>query len=231
MRTTPDILVVCGLNREAALVAGPGIVTVAGGGDRKALEARLTALGDRPFAAVISFGLAGSLSPALAPGALVIPSTVRYGGTSFSTDRSIVERWLKILESRTPSPSMEDLAASEVPLLTAAAKREAARGGAVAVDMESHVAAAYAARRGIPFVVLRAISDPADRDLPPLAGKAMRPDGSVDVLGVVMGLARDPRQLPMLLRTGRDANAAFRTLSRVRGLLGPLLGLLGLDLR
>ena len=231
MRTTPDILVVCGLNREAGLVAEPGMVTVAGGGDRKALEARIAALCDRPFAAVISFGLAGSLSPALAPGALVIPSAVRYGETSFSTHSSVVAHWLETVEGRMQCPSTDDLEASDVPLLTAAAKHQAAQQGAVAVDMESHIAAADAARRGIPFAVLRAISDPADRDLPPLAGTAMRPDGSVDIMGVVAGLARDPRQLPALLRTGRDANAAFRTLRRVRGLLGPLFGLLGLDLR
>lgn len=226
-----DILVISGLNREAALVAEPGIVTIAGGGDRATLERHLAGLGERPFAAVISFGLAGSLVVELTPGELVLPTGVRDGDRTYPVDPTILDRWLSRLADPARPVSTGDLVGSDVPLLTAASKREAARGGAVAVDMESHAAAAYAARHGIPFAVLRAISDPADSDLPPLAGTAMRPDGSVDIMGVVAGLARDPRQLPALLRTGRDANAAFRTLRRVRGLLGPLFGLLSLDLR
>ena len=41
--------------------------------------------------------------------------------------------------------------------------------GAAAVDMESHIAAAYAAEAGLPFAALRVISDPASRALPALA--------------------------------------------------------------
>ena len=55
------------------------------------------------------------------------------------------------------------------------------RRSAVAVDMESHLAAEFAARRGLPFAVVRAISDPAARALPPLAAKALDPNGGVDV--------------------------------------------------
>src|SRR5256885_9970689 len=41
--------------------------------------------------------------------------------------------------------------------------------GAAAVDMESHIAAAYAAEFELPFAALRVISDPASRALPALA--------------------------------------------------------------
>ena len=97
--------------------------------------------------------------------------------------------------------------------------------------MESHVAAAFAARHGLPFGAIRIVSDGADHVLPPAAGTAMRPDGSIDVFGVVRSLARDPGQIPALIATARDAAVAFRALGRVRGLLGLSGGLLGLDLR
>jgi nucleoside phosphorylase len=53
-----------------------------------------------------------------------------------------------------------------------------AETGALAVDMESHVAARVAARRGLPFAVVRVISDSADEALPPAAQIGMKPDGA-----------------------------------------------------
>jgi len=47
------------------------------------------------------------------------------------------------------------------------------RAASAAVDMESHIAAAYAAEVGLPFAALRVISDPASR-APPLAERGWR---------------------------------------------------------
>ena len=85
--------------------------------------------------------------------------------------------------------------------------------GALAVDMESHVAAAFAAVHKLPFAALRVISDGADRALPKAAQAGMKPDGGMDVLAVLKALARDPRQLPALIRTGLEAEVAFRQLA------------------
>ncbi len=227
----PDpILVVCGLNREADIARGPGIVAVAGGGHRMTLERRLEELASTPFAAVVSFGLAGALESSLRPGAVVIPWRVTGGGRSFDTARALVMRWLPAFDTPSGRPvlarSAPQLAGVDAPVLTRAEKGALAlASGAGAVDMESHIAAAFAARRILPFAVLRAISDPSDRDLPPLVSRAMRPDGSVDVVGVLGSLLRGPGQIPALVSTARDAGTAFRALRRVRGLLGPRLGL------
>ena len=77
----------------------------------------------------------------------------------------------------------------------------------------------------MPFAIVRAIGDPAARALPPLATRAIRPDGGVDVAGVLRELAREPAQLGDLIRAGLDARAAFATLGRCGGLIGPLLRL------
>ena len=91
--------------------------------------------------------------------------------------------------------------------------------GAAAVDMESHIAAAYAAEAGLPFAALRVISDPASRSLPALAKSAIKPNGDIDLGKVLRGVARNPRSLRALVSTGLDFNRALRSLRGCRGFL------------
>jgi hypothetical protein len=100
--------------------------------------------------------------------------------------------------------------------------------GALVVDMESHVAARFAAHRNLPLAGLRVISDDANHGLPPAALVAMKPDGGI-ALGRVLGaLLKKPQQLPALVRTARASNKAFAELLRCLDLCG--VGIAGLDL-
>lgn len=248
MRT---ILVVCGLGHEARIAAGQGIFVVAGGGVRSVLEGRLESLPPDDIAAVVSFGLAGALEPSLRVGDILVPDRISaLDGETWPTSREFRKHWSGLgfsehdpprlqsnasfealprgapQESRSTPAGSTALVGVDAPILGVADKsRLRTETGAAAIDMESHIAARYAARHALPFAALRVISDAADHALPAVAGAAMRPDGSVDVLGVLKGLARDPGQLPALLATARDAGRAFRALRRVRGLLGPGFGL------
>jgi hypothetical protein len=78
--------------------------------------------------------------------------------------------------------------------------------------------------------VVRAISDPAHRALPPLAAKALTPAGDICKKTVARELVRAPRQMGGLILAGLDSRAAFRSLGRCGPLLGPLLGLVLADL-
>ena len=91
--------------------------------------------------------------------------------------------------------------------------------------MESQAASRISLRHGLRFAAARVISDAADRDLPRAVKVGMKPDGGMALGAVLAALSRDPAQLPALLRTGRDAETAFRVLLRGRRLLGPRLGL------
>src|SRR5207237_8819056 len=91
--------------------------------------------------------------------------------------------------------------------------------GAAAVDMESHIAAAYAAEAGLPFAALRVISDPASRSLPALAMSAIKPNGDIDLRKVLRGVARNPTTLRALVSTGIDFNRALRSLRGCRAFL------------
>ena len=91
--------------------------------------------------------------------------------------------------------------------------------GATAVDMESHIAARYAASVRLPFAALRVINDPASRSLPALALNALKPNGDIDPWKVLRGVARKPTTIPALMRTAHDFNRAIATLRGCRSLL------------
>jgi hypothetical protein len=107
----------------------------------------------------------------------------------------------------------------QVVLEQAGKARLRATSGASAVDMESHIAAAYATAAGLPFAALRVISDPATRALPAIARNAVKPNGSIDLKKVLRGLVRNPLTLRALVSTGVDFNRALRSLRGCRGFL------------
>ena len=100
--------------------------------------------------------------------------------------------------------------------------------GALAVDMESQVAARFAASRNLPLAGLRVISDDASHVLPPAALVAMKPDGGIALGRVLASLLKKPAQIPALVRTARASNKAFAELLRCRNLCG--VGFSGVDL-
>jgi adenosylhomocysteine nucleosidase len=214
------ILVAAGLKREARILQGPAVQVVAGGGDRTRLERVLEEAAGRA-SAVISMGLCGALADRLRPGDWVVATRIASTAEQFEADTG----WATSLAQRLPGARRGPVLGSEVMIADATAKRAArAATGAIAVDMESHIAAAVAARRGLPFASARVVSDAADRSLPMAAQAGMAADGSMDIWAVLRALAADPRQLPALIRVGSEAETAFRALGRGRDLLGPRLG-------
>lgn len=219
--SSSDLLVICGLRREAALGAGPGIVTLAGGGSRQALERRLASLEPGRLSAVVSFGLAGGLDPALAVGDLVIPRCVTAGADEWPVSAELAESLRDAAAGHgIIVASRGSIAGVDAPLTTPDGKTALrAEAGAVAVDMESHVAAAWAARHGLPFSILRIVSDAAESAVPPAAIAAMRDDGSIDAGAAVRSIMREPTQIPALIRVAWDGARAFRALGRAAACL------------
>jgi hopanoid-associated phosphorylase len=223
------ILAVCGLTREAEIAGTDGVVAVAGGGDAAGLRKKLNALhGD--IAGVISIGLGGALSPHLKVGDVVVGERIVAEDGNYQCDTT----WRVQLAARLKGSHQGALYGSDVVLENATAKAALFElsGGALAVDMESQVAARFAAERQLPLAALRVISDDASHALPPAALVAMTPDGGVAIGKVLWSLAKNPLQLPALIRTGSHSGKAFKKLLRCRGLLGAGLGgfLGGLDL-
>jgi adenosylhomocysteine nucleosidase len=204
------ILAATGLKREAALIAGPGVTVVVSGGRPDLLEQRLLAAAEGATA-IISLGIAGALADSLQPGDWVVATKVVADDGEWPTDRDWSAQLLKAL----PAPSSGPICGSGVMLLKARDKRALCqRMGALAVDMESHVAAQVARTLDLPFAAARVISDDARHDLPPAVLVGMTPEGGMALGPVLVALLKDPLQLGALLRTARDTERAFRALGQ-----------------
>lgn len=170
-------------------------------------------------AGLLSFGMAGGLDPALRPGDLIVAErVVAPDGASYESDAA----WAAALVA----PRAEALGASvcrlavlagvDRPVASVAAKRQLfERTGAVAVDMESHVVAAAAAEKGMPFIAVRAVADPAECSIPSAALAGLAPDGRTRPLAVLARLALRPWQIPGVVRLAADSAAALAALRGV----------------
>jgi hopanoid-associated phosphorylase len=209
------IVAVTSLALEARIAVGPGVSVICSQGDR--LAAALEAAVARGACGIISFGIAGGLAPGLRAGDWVAATAVITGERSFPTDPA----WTRSLRARLPNAAHAEIFGMDHPVADPEQKQLLhAQTRAVAVDMESHVAAAIAAAHRIPFVASRVVIDPVDRSLPPAALVGLRSDGTADVGAVLRSVLAQPSQLPALVRTALDARTASAELRRGRRMLG-----------
>ena len=149
-----------------------------------------------PEGSLVSFGIAGALSPELPVGTVIDATRV--------VDESGAVLWEGGPIGASPARTGTILGASRIVDDPAERARLHAATGADAVDMESGALA----RSGRLVGCLRAISDTPTRRLGGVAGGA-KPSGEVDVLGFLRGLVREP---VVTVRAARGARRALRSL-------------------
>jgi nucleoside phosphorylase len=114
---------------------------------------------------MISTGFAGGIDPRAARGDLALARTVRHRDEEIGIDPELVDRARRALNDR-PCILHVGPCASADRVLGPDEKRALAEHGVTSVDMESGPLARWASARGIPFLALRAVLDPADTELP-----------------------------------------------------------------
>jgi adenosylhomocysteine nucleosidase len=223
MKGGDRLIAVVGLAFEARIAAGPGIRVICSG-NGKELAASLSRAILEGARGVISFGVAGGLSPALQPGTCVIASAILCENEGISRINTH-GGWSKTLLQAIPGAVCGMLVGVPDPVVHPHAKAALYRKtGAVAVDMESHVVGGVAAAHGLPMAAIRVIADPAARAVPAAALAAMRPNGTTDITAMIWSMLKRPADFPALVRTALDARAARATLRRGRHLLDAGLG-------
>ena len=210
--TPPDthcmIGIVVGLEAEARMARHWTAAIAVGGGDAEGATRAANSLAAHPgITAMLSFGLAGGLDPALRPGDIVIPWRIVGAEGSWATDPALC--------TALGGLTGHSLLGEGTVLATAAAKQAArAATGADAVDLESAAVARAATLHRLPFAALRAVCDHAGRSLPRAAVVALDRSGKIAALRVLGAALSRPWELAALLGVARDAGLAARALRR-----------------
>ncbi|MBU6396654.1 MAG: hypothetical protein KJS74_00550 [Rhodospirillales bacterium] len=197
--------IVTGLQAEAQWLRNGGFMVGVGGGTPHGARDAAEALAQEGAEALISFGLAGGLRPGLRPGTILVPSVVICGTRIYPCDYRLIE----FLGGATAGAI---LAGHKIAASTQAKALLYQRSHPAAIDLESGSVAEIAKERKLPFAALRAVADPAERNLPPAALVALKDDGSLDIIRLMACIARQPWQVPRLVAVGRDAKAARQAL-------------------
>jgi adenosylhomocysteine nucleosidase len=166
---------VVGLSAEARLLRRTGFRVGIGGGFPEGATRAAEKLIAEGAVALVSFGLAGGLNPALRPGAVLVPRTVIDAGEIFHCDPRLIEMLGGAgTVSVTSAQHIIETAADKAAMFE--------RTKAAAIDLESGAVGRIAAVNNIPFAVLRAVADSAERNLPPAALAALNGAGEIGFL-------------------------------------------------
>jgi hypothetical protein len=215
------VLVATGFTREVRTIAGPGIVAIAGGGRADTLGQALDAAARAGAAGILSFGLTGGLADGLRIGDWVVGD--RLTG---AIDQPCDPAWRDAIAATIPHATIGTFFADGRMIDSVAEKRRlGAAHGALAVDMESHVAARIARAYGLPFAIARIVSDEVGHLLPPAITVSMRPDGGFDRAAIRRSLAAQPDQRADVVQTMIQFLIGFRGLRTAARRLGPRLAL------
>jgi adenosylhomocysteine nucleosidase len=157
----------------------------------------------------ISSGLAGSLDDALQPGDIITARTTRAleGGSQAASDEFLFD----LAASLTAKPVDVSLTSEKI-MCTALEKDDLRRLGSV-VEMESAHILAVAQQAHLPAVVLRAISDAADEDLPVDFARVLDSHGHLKVGGLLKEVGLSPYRIPQLIHFGRQCRNAAKGLA------------------
>lgn len=153
-------------------------------------------------AALLGAGVAAALSNELENGDLLVSRRVRgAGGELPAPDERLLSRALAA------GARAGTLFAVERPAVTAQEKADLAAladsSGPAAVDMESSAWAESASDAGIPYLVVRSISDSAGEPLPDYIAASLDENGGISRGSVVSGALQRPSTIPALLRLRR----------------------------
>ena len=165
---------------------------------------------------LISFGYAGALDPQLSAGDLVLPkSVIDAKDNIFRTDKELHKK-ISGHFSNEIALSHGRLFGSDTIIWDAEEKKRVLdQYNTQTVDMESLGVAQAASENNCSFLIVRAISDTAKQDLPKNTLKSINLNNNIKIGSILLDLAKNPNELPCLLRLAQNSQKARRCLQHV----------------
>ena len=184
-------------------------VVIAGIGRERARRAAEPLL-ERGADSLLGFGVCGGLSSQWRSGDLLLPRRVVADEGEWRTH----DVWRARLSRALPDAhEVESIYCSDAPVISRSDKRRLAMRGFAAVDMESAGVAQAATHAGVPFAVLKAVCDPAERAVPAWTAKILDSSGALRWPAMFGVLGRGPRawrEVRLLRRDFAAARASLR---------------------
>ena len=173
---------------------------------------------------MVSSGFAGSVNPEVVVGDLIIGKHVLYSSreiseeeihidSTLSCDASTVDLAVKLSSADNLKSHCGDILSVDKIIHQSSIKKHiGTQTSAIAVDMESFAIAERANAMGIPFIVVRAISDGVDEDME-ISENMVTMGGKVNIPATARYLLNKPHHIPYLNRLRKQTKLAVNTLS------------------
>lgn len=175
----------------------PVLLVASGDGAARASASVSFLLREFPVSFLVGVGAAGALVPSLEAGEIVVAShVVDESGETPAPDASLIARAAALGAKPATLVSTARPICSSKEKSAVAVRFGVADSASAVVDMESAAWARVAASRGVPFALLRAVSDTFEESLPEFLSSSLSRDGSVDRAAVFRRLVLHPGALP-----------------------------------
>ncbi|MBX7146769.1 MAG: hypothetical protein K1X44_05620 [Alphaproteobacteria bacterium] len=195
-------------------------------GNKKITEKLAWDLVEQGAKGLLSFGLAGGLTPEIKSGDIIIPDQVLTKNDMFTTDYIWHQNIVRYLSVNNLSIKQNKLLGSDIPLISVEQKKSMHDIFNVScVDMESHHVARVAQQAKLPFLVIRVIIDTYNDQMPSFIIKAMQQDGTITIIPLFKGIMVEPTSIYNMAKLGINFFKAIKQLRRVARCLPITCGL------
>ncbi len=163
---------------------------------------------------LLSFGIAGGLTPKLRVGDVVFSNHVVTTLDESYGKRPATKKVDGLSLGGAKPLQMSVCGVDEIVFAPTDKARLHQHTRAAIADMESHGVARAAKEAGIPFFVLRSVSDAVDDHLPEFVAEGVNKDGTPNLKPILLALLKNPFRLGALLKLKSNTDTALAALQK-----------------